>query len=104
MTSQSTARAGGSCESESTRSPQRTSPPASSSSPTSASAIAWEPPSAMGQPTTWASAPSSIPNPPVTGVPRSSTEWADNPASNAGARSPSKRRASEVAGRMPTRP
>ena len=77
--------------------PVTTSPPCSSSAVTIASASFCEPPSTSGQPTWWASMPSSIPRPAVSGRARSSMPCAAAPASSACAPRVSKYRCGQPA-------
>ena len=67
--------------------------------------MACDPPAGMGQPTTWASWPSSMPKPAVMGESSESMECPARPANNAGASSPLNRaRPRDDAERMPGRP
>ena len=70
-----------------------------------ASAMAWDPPLATGQPTAWPSRPRNSPYPPVATERSDNIEWAARPAMSPRASSDLKRdRASRVAGQAPASP
>jgi len=99
------ARAGPSCSSVWTRSPDAISPPSARSVAASASAIRCEPPRAIGQPAAWAAPPSMSANEDVSGASRGKKECAARPAMSARARSPRKgRRPEGSTARTPKRP